>query len=141
MGRLSSTRQFKLAGERQVEQALLGEAAQGFAKAFGIGSQLLDILAYVGTQGYEASEVDLPANMVSEQAPILVEARRSCVRRWQMTGLGPASCCDLLDVVGPTLQRGTHIVGVFGSLINSSYPRAMSAVVVQDRLDVVRLDA
>jgi hypothetical protein len=59
-------RQFKLARERQVEQALLGKAGQGFAKALGIGSQLLDILAHVRTPRDEASKVDLPVNIVSE---------------------------------------------------------------------------
>src|SRR5215472_3460458 len=62
-------------------------------------------------------------------------------RCWQMKGLGLASCGDLLDVIRPTLERSAHLVGVFGSLVYTSHPRAMSAVVVQDRLDVVRLHA
>jgi hypothetical protein len=63
---LSSTRQErKPTRERQVEEAL-GKAVQDFFKSFGIGSQLLEIVADVRTLRDRASEADLPSNIDSE---------------------------------------------------------------------------
>ena len=55
-------------------------------------------------------------------------------------------CCvrsrsDALDVVGPTLERGARLPLVFRSLVHSCHAHTMAAVVIEDRLDVVGLDA
>jgi hypothetical protein len=44
-------------------------------------------------------------------------------------------------MICPTLECGTHFVGVFGALVNASNATAMSAVMVQDRFNVVGLHA
>jgi hypothetical protein len=44
-------------------------------------------------------------------------------------------------VVGPTLEGGAHFVGVLGPLIDARDPRAVAGIVVEDRFDVVGLDA
>ena len=49
--------------------------------------------------------------------------------------------CEVVDVVGPALERIPHVVGVFGALVNASHATAMARVVVENGLDVVGLDA
>ena len=49
----------------------------------------------------------------------------------------PYSCCDLVEMIGPTLERGPHVVGVLGAIINASHSRLVSRLVVEDGLDNV----
>jgi len=44
-------------------------------------------------------------------------------------------------MIRATLQWGSHLVGVFGALVHTRNATAMARVVVEDCLDVVRLDA
>src|SRR5215468_2155903 len=50
-------------------------------------------------------------------------------------------CCDLQKMVGPALERGPHVICIFGSVINAMNRSLMSALVVEDSFDVVRLSA
>jgi len=50
------------------------------------------------------------------------------------------SSCDLIQVVGTLLQRTAHLVGALRAIINPRHSRLISADVVEDGLDNVRLN-
>src|SRR5262249_2364461 len=51
------------------------------------------------------------------------------------------SCCYLVDIVGPALERGAHLRFVLRTLIHTRHSGTMAGVVIEDGLDVVGLYA
>jgi hypothetical protein len=45
---------------------------------------------------------------------------------------------QLLDVIGPTLQRSPHLVGIASTIVDASYARLVATDVIKNSLDNMR---